>query len=183
VSNALGVLACVAALGADPEAAAQALAGFTPPAGRGRRHRVAVPGGEAVLIDDSYNANPASVGAALRLLGQAPGRRLAALGDMLELGEHARRLHVALAAPIAAAGIDQVFTAGASMRHLHDALPSERRGRHVDDAAALVPVLQAELRPGDTLLIKGSLAMGMGRIVAALVAEPVPERALAVAGS
>jgi UDP-N-acetylmuramoyl-tripeptide--D-alanyl-D-alanine ligase len=176
VSNALGVVACAAALGADPEAGARALADFTPPAGRGRQHRVAVPGGQFTLIDDSYNANPASLRAALRVLGTAPGRKLAALGDMLELGEHAPRLHAELAGPIADCGADMVHTAGPAMRHLHAALPPERRGRHVIDAAALVPVLEAELRPGDTLLIKGSLGMGMARIVEALLAAREPGR-------
>jgi UDP-N-acetylmuramoyl-tripeptide--D-alanyl-D-alanine ligase len=176
VDNALGVVACAAALGADPEAAARALGDFAPPAGRGRRHRVAVPGGEITLIDDSYNANPASLRAALRVLETAPGRRLAALGDMLELGDHAPRLHAELAEPIIGGGIDKAFIAGPAMRHLHEALPPERRGRHVDDAGELVSVLQAELRPGDTLLVKGSLGMRMGRIVDALLAAPAPER-------
>jgi UDP-N-acetylmuramoyl-tripeptide--D-alanyl-D-alanine ligase len=176
VSNALGVVACAFALGADPAVAAAALADFSPPAGRGRRHRVAVPGGEITLIDDSYNANPASVRAALRVLGSAPGRKLAALGDMLELGHHAPDLHAELAEPIAAGGIDKLYLAGPAMRHLHNALPPERRGGHVDDAAALVPLLQAELAAGDILLVKGSLGMRMARIVEALLAEREPLR-------
>jgi UDP-N-acetylmuramoyl-tripeptide--D-alanyl-D-alanine ligase len=176
ITNALGVIASVAALGADPAAAAHALADFRAPPGRGRQHRLAVAGGWITLIDDSYNANPASVRAALEVLGQAPGRRLAALGDMLELGDHAPRLHAALAEPIADCGADRIYTAGPAMRHLHDALPSPRRGPHVDDAAALLPVLEAELRPGDTLLVKGSLGMRMGRIVEALLTHPEPAR-------
>ncbi len=182
VSNALGVIACAAALGADPEAAARALAEFRAPAGRGRQHRLAVPGGAITLIDDSYNANPASVRAAFAVLASAAGRKLAALGDMLELGDHAPRLHADLASPIAAAGIDKVYTAGPAMRHLHDALPSARCGAHVGDAAELVPLLEAELRPGDTLLVKGSLGMRMGHIVEALLtwAEPAgPTRRVA----
>jgi UDP-N-acetylmuramoyl-tripeptide--D-alanyl-D-alanine ligase len=182
VSNALGVVACAAALGADPAAAARALAAFTPPAGRGRQHRVPVPGGEFTLIDDSYNANPASLGAALCVLGSASGRKLAALGDMLELGAHAPRLHADLARPIAACAVDKVYTAGPAMGHLHEALPPERRGGHVADAGELVPVLQAELRPGDTLLVKGSLGMRMGRIVDALLAERAPARRVGARG-
>jgi len=174
VRNALGVVACAHALGADPETAAQALAAFTPPAGRGRQHRIPVAGGAFTLIDDSYNANPASVRAALRVLGAAPGRRLAALGDMLELGERAPQLHAALAEAAAGSGVDRVYTAGPAMGHLHEALPPARRGRHVADAGELVPVLQAELRAGDTLLVKGSLGMRMGRIVEALLAESAP---------
>jgi UDP-N-acetylmuramoyl-tripeptide--D-alanyl-D-alanine ligase len=182
VSNALGVIACAAALGADPEAAAHALAEFRAPAGRGRQHRLAVRGGSITLIDDSYNANPASVSAALEVLGSAAGRRLAVLGDMLELGDHAPGLHAALAEPIATCGVDRVYTAGPSMRHLHDALPSARRGAHVDDAVSLLPVLRAEVRPGDTLLVKGSLGMRMGRIVEALLAQGEPERRIAGRG-
>ena len=182
VRNALGVVACAYALGADPETAARALAAFTPPAGRGRQHRIPIAGGAITLIDDSYNANPASVRAALRVLGAAPGRRLAALGDMLELGERAPQLHAALAEPIAACGAHQIYTAGPGMGHLHDALPPERRGRHVVDAGELVPILQAELRPGDTLLVKGSLGMRMGRIVEALLAGSAPARRVGARG-
>jgi UDP-N-acetylmuramoyl-tripeptide--D-alanyl-D-alanine ligase len=180
VNNALGVIACVAALGADPEIAARALADFRAPAGRGRQHRLTVPGGAITLIDDSYNANPASVRAALEVLGSATGRKLAALGDMLELGDHAPRLHADLASPIAASGINRVYTAGPAMRHLHDALPPASRGAHVGDAAELVPLLEAELRPGDTLLVKGSLGMRTGRIVEALLARA--ERTRGIAG-
>jgi UDP-N-acetylmuramoyl-tripeptide--D-alanyl-D-alanine ligase len=174
VSNSLGVLACVLALGADVAAAAQALADFRPPKGRGQRHRLGRPGGAITLIDESYNANPASMRAALALLEIAPGRTLAALGDMLELGEQAPALHASLAEPILAAGIDRVYTVGASMRHLHDALAPAVRGAHVETAPELRPILDAELQPGDTLLIKGSLGIGMGRLVDALLAEAAP---------
>jgi UDP-N-acetylmuramoyl-tripeptide--D-alanyl-D-alanine ligase len=174
VSNGLGVLACVLALGADAQAAAGTLADFGPPTGRGRRHRLGRPGGEITLIDESYNANPASMRAALALLETAPGRTLAALGDMLELGEQAPALHAALAEPVRAAGVDRVYTVGASMRHLHDALAPAVRGAHVETAAELRPILDAELQPGDTLLIKGSLGIGMGRLVEALLARTAP---------
>jgi len=182
VSNALGVIACAAALGADPERAARALADFRPLAGRGQQHRLALPNGPITLIDESYNANPASMRAALQVLGAASGRRLAALGDMLELGEHAPRLHAGLADTIVACGVDRVYTAGPAMRHLHDALDAARRGAHVDDAAALLPVLDDELRRGDTLLIKGSLGMRMGRIVEALLARGGAERRVGAPG-
>jgi UDP-N-acetylmuramoyl-tripeptide--D-alanyl-D-alanine ligase len=112
-------------------------------------------------------------------LGGATGRKLAALGDMLELGDHAARLHADLASPIAVAGIDRVYTAGPAMRHLHDALPSARRGTHAGDALELLPVIEAELRPGDTLLVKGSLGMRTGRIVEALLARAEPARRIA----
>jgi UDP-N-acetylmuramoyl-tripeptide--D-alanyl-D-alanine ligase len=172
VSNSLGVIACVAALGADPQRAARALAGFHPPKGRGERHALRRAGGTVTLIDESYNANPTSMRAALALLANAPGRKLAALGDMLELGEQAPALHAALAEPVAAAGADRVFTVGSAMRHLHDSLPAARRAAHADSAQELLALLEAELRPGDTLLIKGSLGIGMGRLVSALLAEP-----------
>jgi UDP-N-acetylmuramoyl-tripeptide--D-alanyl-D-alanine ligase len=174
VSNSLGVLACVAALGADPAVAARALADFRPLKGRGERHRLRRPGGEVTLIDESYNANPASMRAALELLATAPGRRLAALGDMLELGAQAAALHAALAEPVAASGADRVFTVGHAMRHLYAELPAARRGAHVERAEELLPLLEAELRPGDTLLVKGSLGIGMGRLVQALLAAPAP---------
>jgi UDP-N-acetylmuramoyl-tripeptide--D-alanyl-D-alanine ligase len=171
VDNALGVVACAAALGADPEVAARALRDFRAPVGRGRQHRLLLPSGSIILIDESYNANPASVRAALQVLATAVGRRVAVLGDMLELGAHAPKLHAGLAEAVVACGVDQVYTAGPQMRHLHDALPAARRGRHVGDAAALLPILEGELRGGDTLLIKGSLGMRMGRIVEALLAR------------
>ncbi len=174
VTNSLGVLACVTALGADPRAAAQALVDIRPLKGRGQRHRLARAGGEITLIDESYNANPASMRAALALLETAPGRRLAALGDMLELGEQAPALHAELAGPALAAGIDRVYTVGACMLHLHEALAPDVRGPHVQSAADLRPILDAELQPGDTLLIKGSLGIGMGRLVEALLAPAAP---------
>jgi UDP-N-acetylmuramoyl-tripeptide--D-alanyl-D-alanine ligase len=174
VSNSLGVLACVLALGAEPGAAARTLADVRPLKGRGQRHRLARAGGEITLIDESYNANPASMRAALALLETAPGRRLAALGDMLELGEQAPALHAALVEPALAAGVDRVYTVGAAMRHLHAALAPDVRGPHVASAAELRPILDAELQPGDTLLIKGSLGIGMGRLVEALLAQAAP---------
>jgi UDP-N-acetylmuramoyl-tripeptide--D-alanyl-D-alanine ligase len=93
---------------------------------------------------------------------------------MLELGEQAAALHAALAEPVAASGADRVFTVGSAMRHLHETLPAARRGVHVDSAHELLPLLEAELKPGDTLLVKGSLGIGMGRLVTALLAEPAP---------
>jgi UDP-N-acetylmuramoyl-tripeptide--D-alanyl-D-alanine ligase len=177
VANSLGVLACALALGADPRAAARALADFRAPRGRGARHELPRAGGTAILIDQSYNANPASMRAALELLAAAPGRRLAALGDMLELGAQAAALHAHPAEPVAAAGAVRVFTVGAAMRHLHAALPAARRGAHVDRAEDLLPLFEAELRAGDTLLVKGSLGIGMGRLVGALLAAPLPVEA------
>ena len=112
--------------------------------------------------------------AAFDLLALTPahGRRVAALGDMLELGSRAPALHAALAEDACRAGIDLVFTAGPLMAALHEALPPERRGAHAEDAEALAPLLRAALRPGDAVLVKGSHGTAMHRLVAALSADP-----------
>jgi UDP-N-acetylmuramoyl-tripeptide--D-alanyl-D-alanine ligase len=167
--NSLAVLAAVEALGADPGQAARCLAELRPPAGRGERRRFAVRSGEAFLLDESYNANPASMAAAIAVLGAQPGRRVAVLGDMLELGAAAPELHARLAAPLAEAGVDRVFCCGPAMAHLDAALPPARRGGHAADAAALAPVVRAALEPGDVVLVKGSLGSRMGRVVEALL--------------
>jgi UDP-N-acetylmuramoyl-tripeptide--D-alanyl-D-alanine ligase len=169
--NATGVLAVAAALGADVEAAARALAGVEPPAGRGTRRDVAVAGGAATLLDESYNANPASVRAALDVLGAQPGRKVAVLGDMLELGPEAPAMHAALAEAVEAARVDTVHTCGPLMAALHAALPASRRGRHAADSAALAAEVAAMLAPGDVVLVKGSLGSRMRRIVDALGAQ------------
>jgi UDP-N-acetylmuramoyl-tripeptide--D-alanyl-D-alanine ligase len=171
VMNALAVLAAGEALGLDPRALAQRLGSLEALAGRGRRRHLRIPGGCATLIDESYNANPASMRAALAVLGAAPGRRLAALGDMLELGPEAPRLHADLAAEVEGAGIDQVFTCGPLMARLSAALPACRRGTHGADPGALVAPVRAALRDGDVLLVKGSLGSRMAKLVAALDAD------------
>ncbi len=126
------------------------------------------------LIDDSYNANPSSMGAAFGVLGAAQpagaGRRIAVLGDMLELGPNAPALHAGLASGLAAQPIDLVFTAGSLMRHLHDALPAARRGAHAANTAELVAPLVGALADGDVVLVKGSLGSRMSVIVSALAA-------------
>src|SRR5207342_2186560 len=132
VDNSLGVLAAAALLGADLALAALALADLRAPVGRGQRMSIDVPGGTVLLIDESYNANPTSMGAALALLGQAPmrglGRRIAVLGDMLELGSEGAGLHAALSDAVIDNAVDLVYCAGPLMKSLWDALPSERRG-------------------------------------------------------
>lgn len=171
VKNSLAVVAAAAALGADPEQAGEALADYKPTKGRGQRHKIAWQDGMILLIDESYNANPTSMRAAISLLDKSPGRRLVAFGDMLELGEQSARFHTELADPLLESRVDRVFTVGAAMRHLHAALPKERRGVHVDKAAALVPILASELLPGDTIVIKGSLGSAMGQVVDGLLAK------------
>lgn len=171
VKNSLAVIAAAAALGADPESAGAALADYKPPKGRGQRHRIDWPDGVVLLIDESYNANPTSMRAAISLLDKSPGRRIVAFGDMLELGEQTARFHAELAEPILASQVDRVFTVGSAMRHLHAALPKERRGVHVERAGALVPILTSELLPGDTILVKGSLGSAMGQVVDGLLSK------------
>jgi len=172
VLNSLAVLAAVALAGADLALAALALDKLKPAAGRGTRINLALPGGSALLIDESYNANPASVRAAIALLGQAPlgphGRRIAVLGDMLELGGEGAMLHRSLAEPLAAAKVDLVFCSGPQMHALWEALPSASRGGYAETAVALEPTVLAAIRAGDAVMVKGSLGSKMGPIVKAL---------------
>ena len=173
VLNSLAVLAAVSLVGADLALSALALAELAPPTGRGARVTLSLGNGEpALLIDESYNANPASMRAAIALLGQAEigsrGRRIAVLGDMLELGTAGPDLHRELVEPIRAHGIDLVFCCGPLMRALWEALPSERRGGYAEGADALEADVIAAIRPGDALMVKGSLGSRMGPIVKAL---------------
>lgn len=166
--NAVAALAAAEALGADLAAGSRALAGFAPVAGRGARRVIALSGGTAILIDESYNANTASVRAALSVLALQPGaRRVAVLGDMLELGDDGPAEHTALASDAALAA-DLILTCGPLMRCLHDNVPPARRGTHAADAEALAEIVARTLRPGDVVLVKGSLGSRMKRVVAAL---------------
>jgi UDP-N-acetylmuramoyl-tripeptide--D-alanyl-D-alanine ligase len=177
VHNSLGVLAAVDLVGADLALAALSLSEFKPVAGRGTLIGIDLPGGPASVIDESYNANPASVAAALALLGQTPvglrGRRIAVLGDMLELGPRGRALHRDLLAAVNANAIDLVFCCGPLMRALWQALPASRRGGYAEDSAALESQLLAAIHAGDAVMVKGSLGSRMGRIVKALQALSV----------
>jgi UDP-N-acetylmuramoyl-tripeptide--D-alanyl-D-alanine ligase len=172
VHNSLAVLAAAALVGADLALAALALAQLRPAAGRGARITLETGDGKAQLIDESYNANPASMRAALALLGQAEigahGRRIAVLGDMLELGSRGAQWHRQMLEPVLAHGIDLVFCCGPLMRALWDALPSERRAGYAETSALLEPQVLAAIRPGDTIMVKGSLGSRMGPIVKAL---------------
>src|SRR5260221_910463 len=137
VQNSLAVLAAVRAVGAEAGIAAAQLCKVTPLKGRGLRFSVTLANGPFEVIDESYNANPVAVAAALAVLGRAKpgagGRRGVGLGDMLELGPDSPRLHAGLVASVAAAGVDLAFTARPLMRHLHDTLPAPRRGAHGPD--------------------------------------------------
>jgi UDP-N-acetylmuramoyl-tripeptide--D-alanyl-D-alanine ligase len=171
VVNSLAVLAAASLAGADLALAALALNRLEPAAGRGTRITLSVPGGTALLIDESYNANPASMRAALDLLGQAPvgprGRRIAVLGDMLELGAQGATLHRELG-EAAARNAELVYCSGPLMRALWDALPASRRGSYAENAAALEPAVLDAVHAGDAVMVKGSFGSKMGPIVKAL---------------
>ncbi|WP_159347508.1 UDP-N-acetylmuramoyl-tripeptide--D-alanyl-D-alanine ligase [Roseomonas harenae] len=169
--NAVAALAAAQALGADRARFADGLAGFAALAGRGARVPVPVPGGTALLLDESYNANTTSMRAALAVLAAQKGmRRIAVMGDMLELGDEGVAMHAALAED-AAASADLVFTCGPQMAALHDALPAARRGAHAADSAALAPIVADALRAGDAVLVKGSLGSRMAVVVRAIKAS------------
>lgn len=166
--NSLAVLGAVDALGADGPRAARRLADLTPYAGRGTQERLTDHGWDVTIINETYNASPVSVRAALRTLAQQEkgrGRFLALLGDMLELGPQSPEFHRGLAQDILDAGIDAAFLAGPMMKHLYDALPVAVRGGWAADSAALAPLVAQALRPHDIVLIKGSRGMKMERVI------------------
>ena len=170
--NSLAVLAAASLAGADLALAALSLSQIQPAAGRGVRRVLEVASGEATLIDESYNANPASMAAALNVLGQAAigphGRRIAVLGDMLELGPTGAALHRGLNEAIKANHIDLVYCCGPLMRNLWDALSTGKRGGYAESAAGLEAQAVAAIRAGDAIMIKGSLGSKMKTIVNAL---------------
>src|SRR5437764_1652034 len=170
--NSLAVLAAVSLVGADLARAALSLSQIEPAAGRGIRRALEVSSGEATLIDESYNANPASMAAALNVLGQAAvgphGRRIAILGDMLELGPTGPALHRRLVDAVKANHIDLVYCCGPLMRNLWNALSAGKRGGYAESAAALEAQAVSAIRAGDAIMIKGSLGSKMKTIVSAL---------------
>jgi UDP-N-acetylmuramoyl-tripeptide--D-alanyl-D-alanine ligase len=168
--NATATLAAIAALGLDPASATVALECFAPLAGRGARRELVIPGGTILLLDESYNGNGASMRAALDVLRLQPNRRrIAVLGDMLELGDEGPAEHASLAAAVEQSA-DLLFTCGPLMQHLHDSVPSARRGAHAPDSNALAPIVATAIAVGDAVLVKGSLGSGMRRIIATLEA-------------
>ena len=174
-NNAVAALLAVALLGGDVACAAAALGAFAPLKGRGARFEIAARAGRAQVIDESYNANPASMSAALALLGSSEpeghGRRIAVLGDMLEMGPQGPALHAALERDVEAAKVDAVFACGKQMVALWDALPPTRRGAYAETSAEIVPDLIAALHGGDIVLVKGSLGSRMAVIIDALKAH------------
>jgi UDP-N-acetylmuramoyl-tripeptide--D-alanyl-D-alanine ligase len=172
LNNSLAVLAAVKTVGGDLGLAGLALAEMNGLPGRGRRFRVERDGGQAIVIDESYNANPASMAAALSVLGGtapvARGRRLAVLGSMKELGAESARFHADLAPIITQAGVEQAILVGAETAPLADALRKQVKVEQVGDAAAAIAAIERALGPDDVLLVKGSNSVGLGRLVAHL---------------
>jgi UDP-N-acetylmuramoyl-tripeptide--D-alanyl-D-alanine ligase len=170
--NSLAVLAAASLAGADLALAALSLSQVTPAAGRGVRRVLEVGGGEAILIDESYNANPASMAAAINVLGQAEigqrGRRIAMLGDMLELGPAGPELHRGLVEAVKTNQIDLVYCCGPLMRNLWDALSAGKRGGYAESSAGLEAQAVSAIRAGDAIMVKGSLGSKMKIIVNAL---------------
>ncbi len=172
VKNSLAVLAALSAVGADIMRCVPALATLAPPTGRGARIPLSAPSGPILLIDESYNANPASVRAALAAMATTPRgdypRRVAVLGDMLELGEASADLHRGLKEAVDAAGVDLVFACGPMMRLLVDDLAPSKRGAWAASSAELTQALLDAVCPGDVVMIKGSLGTRMAPLVAAM---------------
>ena len=172
--NSLAILAAVHALGADLALAGMTLATLDAPKGRGVRHVVRSEDRQFVVVDESYNANPASMRAAITTLGAAEikgaGRRIAVLGDMLELGEDEASMHRGLAGPLGEAGIDQVFACGPLMKNLFEELPAASQAGYAESSDALLEQITSRLGDGDVVMIKGSLGSRMGLIVDGLLA-------------
>lgn len=171
--NSLGALLAAEAAGASLATSAAALVNYVPPDGRGQRKTISLgKGGNITLIDETYNASPVAVAAAINLLGQvkpsATGRRIAVLGDMRELGPTAPQLHAELAGPIKAAQVDLVFCCGHHMQALYEALPQDKRGAYTADSAQLAALLPGQVKAGDVVMIKGSKSIHMELVVQAL---------------
>lgn len=171
--NALAALGVVALFGANLDAAREALASLRPVKGRGEKHRLQFGDGVLTVIDESYNANPASMRAAIALLAstepEGAGRRVAVLGDMLEMGAFSQRVHEELAGPLLSAGIAHVWLAGQEMAALRDALPESVHVGYCATTAELIDYVQGQIVPGDVLMVKSSLGIGFGKIISALI--------------
>jgi UDP-N-acetylmuramoyl-tripeptide--D-alanyl-D-alanine ligase len=175
VQNVLAVLGAAHLVGADMTKVAGALADLSAERGRGKRHVLMHPQGPITLIDESYNANPASMAAAMALLNATPvsgeGRRIAVLGDMLELGEHSAKLHAALADLIVGTETRTVFLGGPEMRALAEILPADIQTEYRAGAEDLKPVLLSALKPGDVVMVKSSKGIGFVKLVDALLGK------------
>lgn len=174
VQNALAVLGAADILGADIARVSLSLQDFTAEGGRGARYELALPsGGTFLLIDESYNANPVSMGAGLALLANSDigqrGRRIAVLGDMLELGRFSREAHEKLQEPMREAGVSLAFLGGQEMKYLADVLRDDLQVYYRETAGDLLPLVLNEIRAGDVVMVKSSNSVGSSRIVAALL--------------
>ncbi|MGN6582608.1 MAG: UDP-N-acetylmuramoylalanyl-D-glutamyl-2,6-diaminopimelate--D-alanyl-D-alanine ligase [Rhizobiaceae bacterium] len=181
IQNVLAVLGAAHLAGADVEKVAASLATLSAERGRGERHVLSHPDGTFTLIDESYNANPASMRAAIELLASAAvgegGRRIAVLGDMLELGSHSAKLHAGLAEIIAATRADMVFLAGKEMKALAAKLGGQIAMEYRENAEELKPLVIEAIRPGDVVMVKSSNAIGFSRLVDTLLKQfPVSEQ-------
>ena len=179
VQNMLAVLGAANLVGADMAKVAMAMATLAAESGRGARHVLQHPEGTFTLIDESYNANPTSTRAALSLLNAtapegARGRRIAVLGDMLELGRQSGKLHADLARPIVDAEVNSLFIGGPEMSVLKNALPVEIHTEYRQSTDELLPLVVKAVRPGDVIMVKSSKGIGFSRIVKALIAQYPP---------
>jgi UDP-N-acetylmuramoyl-tripeptide--D-alanyl-D-alanine ligase len=174
VANALGVLAAVEAVGADVALAGLALADMGSLKGRGQRHRIAIERGEILLIDESYNANPASMAATIGSLGAEKGvtRRIAVLGPMRELGSHSDELHAGLAPAILSAHIDRLILIGDEMIALDEALDGSVAVERVTSVDEATERLREIVHPGDAVLVKASNSVGLAKLVESMAKEP-----------
>ena len=178
VQNSLSVLLAVKAAGQNVQKAANALAKQQAIAGRGARELLDIGDSKnpVTLIDESYNASPASMNAAFKVLAMIDpgrgGRRIAVLGDMLELGKQSPQIHADLALPLKTADVDLVYTCGKNMKKLHESLPANQRGEHRETSAELAQIVPEVLTAGDVVMVKGSLGSKMGLVVEALRALP-----------
>ncbi len=175
VVNSLAVLTAVHAVGANVRQAAAALVDMRAPKGRGQTHVIDVPGGAISLIDESYNANPASMKAAIIALGtrtvEPHGRRIVVLGDMLELGAHGPEFHVELNQYLEDANVDLIFLSGPLMEHLWREIDPAIRGEYGRTSSDLIEPILSTMRAGDTFMVKGSLSSRMSVIVDAILGQ------------
>ena len=174
VSNSLAVLAAVEAVGSDVGRAGLALADLGGLKGRGARHVIEIDGGELVLIDESYNANPASMAATLKSLGAEKdvGRRIAVLGPMRELGEHSDVLHAGLAPAVLSAHVDRLILIGDEMRPLESAVAARVQTERVSTVDEATTALRHLVRAGDAVLVKASNSVGLAKLVESMAKEP-----------
>ncbi|MEM9469101.1 MAG: UDP-N-acetylmuramoylalanyl-D-glutamyl-2,6-diaminopimelate--D-alanyl-D-alanine ligase [Pseudomonadota bacterium] len=176
--NTMAVLLAVKLAGGDIQKAAKAIERQEPIVGRGKREIIetGIADNPITLIDESYNASPVAMNAAFKVLALVDpgrgGRRIAVLGDMLELGADSAKHHADLALPLKAANIDLVYTCGKHMKNLHDKLPANQRGTHKETSKELAEIVPDVLIPGDVVMVKGSLGSKMGLVVEALRALP-----------